>query len=45
MRDKKKYFELLVYLRDGYYNNWNFSKIEIQKYLNAIATTGIKFVD
>ena len=47
MRDKKKYFELLdCTLRDGgYYNNWNFSKIEIQKYLNAIATTGIKFVE
>ena len=47
MRDKKKFFELLdCTLRDGgYYNNWNFSKIEIQKYLNAIATTGIKFVE
>ena len=32
-------------IRKFYYNNWNFSKIEIQKYLNAIATTGIKFVE
>ena len=33
-------------LRDGgYYNNWNFDKKTIQKYLEAISTTGIKFVE
>ena len=47
MNEKKKFFRLLdCTLRDGgYYNNWNFSKPEIQKYLNAISTTGIEYVD
>ncbi len=47
MNEKKKFFRLLdCTLRDGgYYNNWNFSKPEIQKYLNAISTTGIEYVE
>lgn len=33
-------------LRDGgYYNNWNFSKSEIQNYINSIHSTGIKYVE
>ena len=33
-------------LRDGgYYNNWDFSKTDIQRYLNQISKTGIKFVE
>ena len=33
-------------LRDGgYYNNWNFSKSIIQKYVNCISTTGIKHIE
>ena len=33
-------------LRDGgYYNNWNFSKSEIQNYINNIYSTGIKYVE
>ena len=33
-------------LRDGgYYNNWNFSKNEIQNYINNIQSTGIKYVE
>ena len=30
-------------LRDGgYYNNWQFSKRDIQNYINEISKTGIK---
>ena len=33
-------------LRDGgYYNNWDFRKKDIQKYLNEISKTGIKFIE
>ena len=33
-------------LRDGgYYNNWNFQFNNIQKYLNNIATSGIKYIE
>jgi 4-hydroxy 2-oxovalerate aldolase len=33
-------------LRDGgYYNNWQFSKTDIQNYINQISKTGIKFVE
>ena len=33
-------------LRDGgYYNNWQFSKRDIQNYINEISKTGIKFVE
>ena len=33
-------------LRDGgYYNNWQFSKETIQKYINLISKTEIKFVE
>ncbi|SMF79548.1 hypothetical protein [Candidatus Pelagibacter sp. HIMB1321] len=33
-------------LRDGgYYNNWQFSKAEIQNYINEISKLGIKFVE
>ena len=33
-------------LRDGgYYNNWQFSKKTIQKYINLISKTDIKFVE
>ena len=47
MNYKKTFFNLLdCTLRDGgYYNNWNFSKSDIQKYLNNIYTTGIRFVE
>ena len=47
MNEKNKFFRLLdCTLRDGgYYNNWDFTKSDIQKYLNAISTTGIKFVE
>ena len=44
---KKMEFKLLdCTLRDGgYYNNWNFSKNEIQNYINNIQSTGIKYVE
>ena len=33
-------------LRDGgYYNNWDFSKLEIQDYLNKLSKTHIKFIE
>ena len=33
-------------LRDGgYYNNWQFSKTDIQNYINEVSKTGIKFVE
>ena len=33
-------------LRDGgYYNNWQFSRAEIQNYINEISKSGIKFVE
>ena len=33
-------------LRDGgYYNNWNYSKKFIQKYLNQISLTVIKYIE
>ncbi len=33
-------------LRDGgYYNNWQFSRTEIQNYINEISKSGIKFVE
>ena len=33
-------------LRDGgYYNNWQFSKKDIQNYINNISKTGIRFVE
>ena len=33
-------------LRDGgYYNNWNFQFNDIQRYLNSITKTGIKFIE
>ena len=33
-------------LRDGgYYNNWDFRKRDIQRYLDEISKTGIKFVE
>ena len=33
-------------LRDGgYYNNWQFSKRDIQNYINEISKTAIKFVE
>ena len=42
----KKFNLLDCTLRDGgYYNNWNFSKSEIQKYINSIHSTGIKYVE
>ena len=42
----KKFNLLDCTLRDGgYYNNWNFSKSEIQKYVNSIHSTGIKYVE
>ena len=44
---KQNNFKLLdCTLRDGgYYNNWNFSEKIIQKYLNAIKSTGINYVE
>ena len=42
----KKFNLLDCTLRDGgYYNNWNFDKKTIQKYLNAVNSTNIKFVE
>ena len=42
----KKFNLLDCTLRDGgYYNNWNFDKKTIQKYLNAVNSTKIKFVE
>ena len=33
-------------LRDGgYYNNWQFSRSEIQNYINEISKSGIKFIE
>lgn len=33
-------------LRDGgYYNNWQFSKADIQNYINEVSKTGIRFVE
>ena len=33
-------------LRDGgYYNNWNFKIKDIQKYLNSIVSTEIRYVE
>ena len=33
-------------LRDGgYYNNWQFSKTDIQNYINEVSKTGIRFVE
>ena len=42
-----KNFNLLdCTLRDGgYYNNWNFSKKNIQKYISDINSTGIKYIE
>ena len=43
---KKKIEILDCTLRDGgYYNNWNFSKFQIQKYINEISTCGITFIE
>ena len=42
----KKFILLDCTLRDGgYYNNWDFNEINIQKYLNLINQTPIKFVE
>ena len=42
----KKYILLDCTLRDGgYYNNWDFNEINIQKYLNLINQTPIKYVE
>ena len=42
----KKYILLDCTLRDGgYYNNWDFNEINIQKYLNLINKTPIKYVE
>tara|TARA_Y100001958_G_C21245775_1_gene575700 strand:- start:1209 stop:2804 length:1596 start_codon:yes stop_codon:yes gene_type:complete len=42
----KKFKLLDCTLRDGgYYNNWDFNKNTIQKYLNAIDTLNINFVE
>ena len=35
----------MYFKRWGYYNNWNFSKSEIQNYINNIYSTGIKYVE
>lgn len=41
-----KFILLDCTLRDGgYYNNWDFNEINIQKYLNLINQTSIKFVE
>ena len=33
-------------LRDGgYYNNWQFSKTDIQNYINEISKIGIQFIE
>ncbi len=47
MNIKQTNFNLLdCTLRDGgYYNNWNFSKKIIQKYINGIYTTGIRHIE
>ena len=51
MKNKKKKLEPEIKLLDctlrdgGYYNNWNFSKSEIQNYINSIYSTGIKYVE
>jgi 4-hydroxy 2-oxovalerate aldolase len=42
----KKFILLDCTLRDGgYYNNWDFNVVNIQKYLNLIHQTSIKFVE
>ena len=44
--NEKKFNLLDCTLRDGgYYNNWNFSKLIIQSYINNIYSTGIRYVE
>ena len=43
---KKKIVLLDCTLRDGgYYNNWDFSKNLISKYLKSIASSGVEFAE